>query len=350
MKRFIANCKIRRKTERNIEKTLSVDEIADVEHFWIKYAQKRSYSKGVNEKFLVQLDPMKDDQGLLRKNGRLRFAENLPYDTKHPILLPKHDHLTQLIILDAHETLGHGTGVEHTLTQLRVRFWVINGRSKVRSIIKSCPACRRRFSTQTASQMMAPLPKSRLHSLRAFDKVGIDYAGPFQTKQGRGKTRAKRYLCLFTCLATRAVHLEMSYALDTDSFVNAFTRMTSRRGTPRYVLTNNGANFVGAEREIRELVQALDRSKIIEDTTVHHPIEWKFNSPSAPHFGCVFEAMVKSAKRAMKAILKNAEITDEELLTAICGAEKLLNSRPITYVSSNPDDLSPLTPNHFLMG
>ena len=173
---------------------------------------------------------------------------------------------------------------------------------------------------------MAPLPKSRLHSLRAFDKVGIDYSGPFQTKQGRGKTRAKRYICLFTCLATRAVHLEMSYALDTDSFVNAFTRMTSRRGTPSYVLTDNGTNFVGAEREIRELILALDRDKIIKDTTVHHPIDWKFNPPSAPHFGGVFEARVKSAKKALKAILGNAEVTDEELLTA---AEKLLNWRLI---------------------
>ena len=105
------------------------------------------------------------------------------------------------------------------------------------------------------------------------------------------------------------------------------SRMTSRRGTPRYVLTDNGTNFDGDEREIHELVHALDRNKIIEDTPVHHPIKWKFNPPSAPHFGGVFEAMVKSAKRAMKAILGNAEITDEELLTAICGAKYLLNPR-----------------------
>ncbi len=79
---------------------------------------------------------------------------------------------------------------------------------------------------------MAPLPKARLYLLRAFDRIGIDYAGPFLTKQGRGKTRVKRYLCIFTCLTTRAVHLEMSYSLDTTSLINAFTRMTSRRGCP----------------------------------------------------------------------------------------------------------------------
>ena len=197
---------------------------------------------------------------------------------------------------------------------------------------------------------MAPLPRPRLHSLRAFERVGIDYAGPYLTKQGRGKARMKRYLCLFTCLATRAVHLEMSYSLDTDSFINAFVRMTSRRGTPVYVISDNGTNFVGAERELRELVHALDKDKIAGETTKYHPIDWKFNPPSAPHFGGVFEAMVKSAKKAMKAVLGNADITDEDLQTAICGAERLLNSRPITYVSSDPNDLSPLTPNHLIVG
>ena len=184
VKRFIASCKVHQKTERNHKETLSSAEIAAVERFWIKHIQQKSYPKGVNEQSLIQLNPTKDDQGLLRINGRLRLADNLPYDTKYPVLLPKHDHLTRLIVFDTHETLGHGTGVEHTLTQLRARFWIINGRCVVRSIIKSCPACRRRFSTQTASQMMAPLPKPRLHSLRAFDKIGIDYAGLFKPNKG----------------------------------------------------------------------------------------------------------------------------------------------------------------------
>ena len=168
------------------------------------------------------------------------------------------------------------------------------------------------------------------------------------TKQGRGRTRAKRYLCLFTCLTTRAVHLEMSYSLDTDSFINAFTRMTSRRGTPTYVISDNGTNFVGAERELRELVEAHDTDRITQETSKYHPIEWKFNPPSTPHFGGVFEALIKSAKKAIKAILGDADVTDEELHSAI-GAKRLLNSQPITYVSSDPNDLSPLTPSHFLV-
>ena len=127
--------------------------------------------------------------------------------------------------------------------------------------------------------------------------------------------------------------------------------MTARRGTPTYVVSDNGTNFVGAERELRELLEKFDQDKIINATTrPHHCIEWKFNPPSAPHFGGVFEAMIKSSKKAMRAILGDASVTDEELHTAIVGAEGQLNSRPITYVSSDANDLTPLTPNHFIVG
>ena len=216
-------------------------------------------------------------------DGRLRFADDLPYNTRHPILLPKNHPVARLLVIDAHEKLGHGSGVEHVLTELRSRFWIIKGRRVVQNIVNAYAECRRRFSTKIGSQMMAPLPKSRLQlPLRAFERVGVDYGGPYLTKQGRGKTRAKRYLCPFTCLATRAVHLEMAYLLDTDSFINAFTRMTSRRGTPTYVISDNGTNFVRAERELRELVDALDQDRITQETNKFHRIDWKFNPPSAP--------------------------------------------------------------------
>ena len=186
---------------------------------------------------------------------------------------------------------------------------------------KTCPGCRRRFTAKPA-----PLPKSRVTpSLRAFERIGVDFGGPYLTKQGRGKCRAKRYLCLFTCLTTRAVHLQMAHGLDTDSSTNAFVRMTSGRGTPSYVISDNGTNFVGAERELRQLVDDLDHDHITRETSKQRPIQ-----------------------RPLKSILGNADVTDEELITAICGAESLLNSRPITYVSSDPSDLTPLTPNHFL--
>ena len=177
----------------------------------------------------------------------------------------------------------------------------------------------------------------------------MDFGGPFITIQGRDKRREKRYLCLFTCLATRAVHFELAYGLSTDSFLNAFYRMASRRGLPDEVYSDNGKNFVGADRELQALLAQIEGNKI-KESVANKGVKWHFNSPLAPHFGGAHESMVKSAKKAIKAILGQADINDEELMTAIVGAEGLINSRPLTYQSANHADDVPLTPNHFLHG
>ena len=206
--------------------------------------------------------------------------------------------------------------------------------------------CRRRKATPV-KQIMAPLPELRTRkSLRAFGQTSVDFGGPFITKQGRGKTRQKRYLCLFTCLATRAVHLEAAFSLDTDSFLNAFFRMASRRGLPEDVVCDNGTNFVGGSNELKDL-EALNKKKR-QHATLSYGVNWHFNPPLVPHFSGVHEIMIKAAKKAIYAILNCADITDEELLSAVVGAEGLMNSQPLTYQSTNPSDLTPLTPNHFI--
>jgi len=125
--------------------------------------------------------------------------------------------------------------------------------------------------------------------------------------------------------------------------------MASRRGLPQKMVSDNGGNFVGADKELSELVKQLDQDKI-RSSAANKGIEWKFNPPLAPHFGGAHESMIKSAKRAINAILGNADLTDEELVTAFVGAEGLIDSRPLTYQTSHPDDETPLTPNHFLHG
>ena len=141
----------------------------------------------------------------------------------------------------------------------------------------------------------------------------------------------------------------MAFGLDTDSFLNTFYRMVNRRGIPREMLSDNGTNFVTAEREFRELVEALDQSKTAQ-SRANKGVIWHFNPPLVPHFEGAHETMIKAAKRAVNAVLGNADVTDEELTTAFTGAEALLNSRFPTYQSANPEDDIPLTPNHLLIG
>ena len=156
-------------------------------------------------------------------------------------------------------------------------------------------------------------------------------------------------MCEFTCLSVRAVHLEMAWGLDTDAFLNAFTRFISRRGVPKEVFSDNGTNFVGAVNELKSLVSELGEEKI-KGRTATKGVRWLFNPPAAPYFGGINEIMVKAAKTAIYAVVGNADVSDEELMTVFTGAESLLNSRPLTYQSLDVRDIVPLTPNHFLYG
>ncbi|XP_064619458.1 uncharacterized protein LOC135482906 [Lineus longissimus] len=232
---------------------------------------------------------------------------------------------------------------------MSAKYWIIRGREEIRDWKAKCAACERK-KTRVASQLMAPLPRTRVSPpMRAFSVTSVDYAGPFLTKQGRGRVQTKRYLCLFTCHASRAVHLEMAYALDTNSFLNAFNRFTHRRGVPVEVTSDNGTNFVGANRELMELVTQLDQVKMTKDGATRG-IKWRFNPPHGPHFGGIHESLVKSAKKAIYAVLQKADITDEELSTAFTGAEALLNLIPLSYQSADSKDAPPITPNHCLIG
>ena len=231
-------------------------------------------------------------------------------------------------------------GVNFTLCQLSERFWIIAAREEIREWDHACNECKRLRRSMPACQIMARLPKTRIRfSFRPFAQTAVDFAGPLYTVQGRRKPRQKRWLCLFTCLETRAVHLEMAWGLDTDTFLNAFVRFTSRRGVPKEVISDRGTNFVGAVGEFKRLASQLDRQQL-QNKTAETGV--RFNPPAAPHFGGAHEVMVKAAKKAIYAVVGD--------YTVFAGVESLLNSRPLIYQSSDPRDDVPLTPNHFLHG
>ncbi|KAJ8040732.1 Alpha-N-acetylgalactosaminide alpha-2,6-sialyltransferase 6 [Holothuria leucospilota] len=359
LRRFIANARVNSASERQLGTELTIREIESAKLVWYKRAQRDVYSSEIEDlksgrclkqkSSLLPLNPCIDEDGILRVNGRLKNAEHLSYSTRCPIILPKSHDITRLIIHHIDATSNHVKGYNHVLSDIRAQYWIVRGREAIKSFQRQCPGCRR-FRGKAASQIMAPLPVERLGvPLRAFARAGVDYAGPFLTRQGRGRAKLKRYLCLFTCMATRAVHLEMAYGLDTDSFLNALSRFCDRRNRPIQICSDNGSNFVSADRELRDLVSSLDQDQI-ELSMSNKGIKWTFNPPQSPHFGGVFESMIKSAKRAIKAVIGNSDVTEEELHTAFTGAEALLNSRPITKLSDDPRDDSVLTPNHFLTG
>ena len=337
---------------------LSISEIEEVEAYWISLAQQDVYGEALkllkkgkplpNNHPLRKLNPGLSDRQLLTVQGRLD-ASGLPESLRRPVILPQQHRVTELIIAAEDVRCHHEFGVNYLWANLAEKYWIVHAKSAIKNVRRNCNACRRRWN-QPATQLMGQLPAPRIDGSQvAFNNVGVDYAGPFETRQGRGKTRAKRYLCVFSCLETRACHLELANDMSADGFLQCFSRFQKRRGTPSSVVSDNGTNFVAADRELREAVQKLRDGKIAASMATQ-TIEWRFNPPHAPHHGGVFESIVKTAKRAIHAVLKNASCTDQELSTAIVEAEHLLNSRPLSALSTDSNDLTPLTPYHFLIG
>ena len=210
----------------------------------------RQFAKAVKSEIkkssnLYSLDPFLDQDGLIRVGGRLSKSQEFSAGFKHPVILPKKSFIVNLIVCDAHKRVAHaGRGI--TLSELRSQYWILNANSVVRHFISKCVVCRRLRGT-IGEQKMADLPKERITSSPPFTCSDVDYFGLFYVKQGQKDV--KRYGVLFTCLASRAVHIETADSLETDSFINALRRFIARRGPVREIRSHQGTNIAGAERE-----------------------------------------------------------------------------------------------------
>ncbi|KMQ90524.1 hypothetical protein RF55_9719 [Lasius niger] len=200
---------------------------------------------------------------------------------------------------------------------------------------------------------MGDLPKMQVsHLPRSFSHCGLDYAGPVKVRAsaGRGITSRKAYIALFVCLSTRAIHLELVGDYSTPSFLNAYVRFCSRRGLPHSMYSDNGTTFVGAEKELALAYRIAICDLNFLNKTACDNVSWNFIPPSAPHFGEMWEAGVRSVKHHLRRILGNHTFSFEEFTILLCKIEACLNSRPIAPLSDSFDDYESLTPGHFLIG
>ena len=179
--------------------------------------------------------------------------------------------------------------------------------------------------------------------------------GPLMIKYGhvRKPTVVKAYICVFVSLIVKAVHLELVTDLTSDAFIAYLKRLISRRGLPSLIWSDNGTNFVGAARELKDLYQFLQIQSTQENVSHYlsvKKITWKFIPQHAPHFGGIWEAAVKSTKTHLRRILGDVKLTYEELSTLLTQIEACLNSRPLIPLPNDDDGIEALTPGHFLIG
>lgn len=292
---------------------------------------------------LYKLNPILEN-GLIKVGGRLSRAA-MPVEAKHPVILAKDLHISSLILSHIHQATGHG-GRNHMLSHLRQKYWIPGACAAIRKVLTRCITCRR-LSATPGHQKMADLPHSRITPDEPpFSRVGLDCFGPFEVK--RGRALVKRYGLIFTCLAIRAIHLEVLSSLDTDSFINGLRRFIARRGQVLEIRSDNGTNFVGAERELREAMNKWNHN-YINNMLLQKGVKWVFNTPAASHHGGAWERLIRSVRKVLNSVLKTQSLDDEGLMTVFCEAEAIINSRPITKASTDPNDLEALTPNHLLL-
>ncbi|XP_055604612.1 uncharacterized protein LOC129752852 [Uranotaenia lowii] len=294
---------------------------------------------------LYIFSPFMDQAGVIRMDSRIGAAPSTAVETKYPIILPKNHHLTNLLIFNYHQLFLHRNN-ETVCNEIHQKFRIPNLRVAVRRVAKNCMLCRIR-KARPRPPRMAPLPAARLTPyIKPFTHTGVDYFGPLLAKQGR--SLVKRWVCLFTCLTIRAVHVEIVCNLSTSSCILAIRRFIARRGSPSFFYSDNGTNFRGASNILRETIQNISKECAVTFTNTN--TQWYFNPPLSPHMGGSWERMVRSIKEAMEAIGNHKQHPSDEVLeTVALEAESIVNSRPLTYVPLDHADAEALTPNHFLL-
>ena len=364
--RFCRNLKARIKNQSTVtDATLTVEELQKAETYLFKQSQARTFGVEIGRlsaakpapmarnSSLKLVHPILNKEGILQVGGRLNKSSLTPLQ-KHPIILSSSDWMTKLVFKHYHELLLH-CGPTLLLAHTAQMLYINGAKKLARVVCQNCLVCRRR-APRAQAQLMGQLPAVRVNPSLTFSHSGVDYAGPLLIKRGnpRSPTVTKAYLALFVCLVTKAVHIEVVSSQSTDALIAALHRFINRKGRPQHMFSDHGSNFVGAKSELRDWYNFLSLPSTdlsIKEALLSTRVTWHHIPERAPHFGGIWEAVVKSAKHHLKRIMGPVKLTFEEMTTITCQVEGCLNSRP--YLAQDSHDSEgevPLTPAHFLIG
>eukprot|EP00079_Xenopus_tropicalis_P026785 XP_012820751.2 PREDICTED: uncharacterized protein LOC101731053 [Xenopus tropicalis] len=338
----------------------TVDELEQARNISLLSVQQETYAKELEcikskkaiskDSVLKKLDPFIDENGLLRVGGRIMKA-TLEQEEKNPLIIPSNHHIASLLVLHYHQQTRH-QGRLFTEGALRAAgFWIVGAKKLVSSVIFKCVTCRKlRGMFQT--QKMANLPADRLSTEPPFTNVGLDVFGPWSVTSRHtrgGHANSKRWAVMFTCLSIRAVHIEVIESMDTSSFVNALRRFISIRGPVKNIYSDRGTNFVGACKELN-IPSNIDKN-LVEKYLSDQGCAWTFNPPHSSHMGGAWERMIGIARRILDSMFLqegSTRLTHETLTTFMAEVAAIMNARPLTSVSNDPEDPFILTPSTLL--
>lgn len=300
---------------------LTVEEICSAENDLLISEQRRRYPQEVSSLAAGRTVPFSSPiyplRPVMTSSGCL-FISPRNLENSIPLLPP--GPLASLVVADRHRKAFHG-GASHTLAEVNRSYHIPRGREYVKRILNTCRPCRR-FKVPPLRAPEAPLPLVRSQPSRPFCHIGADFFGPLYTPE-------KVWVLLLVCCSSRAIHLELVLHADVSETHLAFRRFAARRGKPETVFSDNASTF-----------KALSR-------VLPAGVSWRFNPASAPWWGGHYERLVGACKRGLRVALRGRRISTRELEALLHELEMAVNSRPLSYVSSED---TALTPNHFVLG
>lgn len=363
--RFIRNCKAKR-SENGKKQKLTMEHVHPLtrveyeaaERFWLMKSQSVDFANEIkackaNDNLprsskLYGLSPFLDSHGLLRVGGRLAKAP-IPYAAKYPIIIDGHSSITKAIINRTHLEMLHG-GSQLTTRTIREKYWIIGGRNAIRKIIHECITCVK-MKGQTCTQQMANLVEERVQPTVPFTNVSLDYCGPFEVKRypGRCRTLVKVWVCVFICMSTRGIHLEVVHDLTSAAFIDAFQQFAARRGYCATIISDNAKTFIGAKRQMLEIEEIFGKSAHSSLFSTRG-IEWKFIMPRSPSQGGSHEVAVKLFKHHLRRVMGTNLLSVSEISSLATRIEGCLNSRPLAVQTDDPNDHVVVTPAQLIRG
>lgn len=333
---------------------LTADDVIKARRIVIRIDQNLNFSDEMNRlkrgkqiykrTWVSSLTPFIDTDGIIRAGGRLSAASHMSEHHKHPILIGK-GKLRDLIIRHTHITHGHcGNSLSERI--IREDYWLPAIKQGIQKQKNSCLLCTR-WKARATQPIMGDLPQERVVPAPCFQQTGVDLSGPWSIRASAIKFEKiiKVYIALFICLVTKAVHLEICSDLSTENFLAAVTRFTSRRGQVALYWSDNGGNFVGASRLMKESWEKVKKEGSAALAT--QEVQWKFNPPYTPSMGGLWESNIRVMKTFLRKMANTSNLHYEAFSTLLCRVEAFMNSRPM-YPMNKDTDCPALTPFHFI--
>ncbi|CAI4220528.1 unnamed protein product, partial [Auanema sp. JU1783] len=230
---------------------------------------------------------------------------------------------------------------------IKQKYYLQKPIATIKHVLKNCVLCKKHQGLPYGAPRMPDLPRDRVVLVKPFQNVGCDLLGPLLLKN-----EEKIHVCLFTCMATRAIHLEVVSNTSAEAFLNAFQRFVSRRGTPKMIRSDNGSNFVLGNKILKNIVSHNEERNNKYKEFIHHynldNIKWIFNTPLAPWKGGAWERLIGIVKTVMNKVLGRYKPNYDEMITIMTKIESIVNTRPITFPDPSDPSSRPIRPIDFL--